>query len=189
MTEWNQFTFPISDNALRLINLNHFPSNLTYSLIPSQDKAKLFFEFIKNFHKEIGRSFCICGPCQSGKTVLASCMIRQLVAANRGWGLYLSFVDLYELKQNAIQITPGEPDTYWDECLITDLLMIDDIGYENYSNDFAANLLLRVLKARNDRRKSTAIFTHLTPTELKRKYGDLLIENIKTKMEVVILKN
>lgn len=188
MKQWNEFTFEVSETALRLCNLQQFPHDLTYSLIPSQFEAKKVFDFIRTFSANPGRSFLITGGCNSGKTVAGICMIKQLVAAQRGWGVYMSLPEMMDYKIQGTKVTPGQPETYWDECFNTDLLVVDDIGYEEFSSDHAGKMLLRLLKSRSDTRKSTIFLSQFQPLQLKNKYGDLFGQNLKAKMELILLE-
>lgn len=176
MQVWNNFTFNLSDNALKIINVPMGFRCTNYSYVKNQRDAKEAFDFIRNFKELSPKSFMVFGNVNTGKTVLGTCMIKQLVAAQRGWGLYVSFMNLLDSKK-----VNFSGDEIWEECFTTDLLVIDDIGYEDFESGLAGKILLRILKQRSDNLKSTIFVMQINPEQIKTKYGSAVLENFVAK--------
>lgn len=184
---WNKLIFELTDNAFKLSNLPSRFRSASYGIVSNTQAAEKVFTLVREYQTRKGNSFLITGDSGTGKTVLGACAIKQLIAAGRGWGFYVSFPDMLDYKMNEKQIHPEQSDTYWSECLNTDLLVIDDIGFEMFGAQSAVNLLLGVLRARDGELRSTILLSQLNPRGLLDKYGLVLIENFKTRTETIVL--
>lgn len=184
--KWNDCDFAISDNAYKISNLPILFKDSTYGHCKFQSPAQRLFGFVRNFHEEKGKGFFLSGLPDSGKSTAAACAVKQLIAAKRGWGFYVSFVDLLDYKIKNTRIHVDQPDTFWGECFETDLLILDDVGFEDFNKDTASTMLLRIFKNREQDFKSTILITQLSPKDFADKYGKSLAMNIVKRAETLV---
>jgi DNA replication protein DnaC len=187
--KWNNCIFEMSDNAYRISNLPLKFRDSSYHFSKDKNPAKSLFDFVKDFHNCKGRCFFFSGPPDIGKTTVAACAIKQLIAAKRGWGFYVSFVDILDHKIRDTKLSPEQPETFWGECFDTDFLILDDVGFEDFNAQTASNIILRIFRAREAELKSTILITQLNPKDFAGKYGKSLVSNITSRAETFIFRS
>lgn len=169
--KWDEHHFEISEGARKIVNLPEGFMNFVYGDVTNKAQASNCFDMMREFPKYRDRAFLVHGESKTGKSALASCMIRQLAAARRAWGFYISMPLLLKYKIQDTPINLEYNQTFWDECLETDLLCVDNIGFEDYSSHQAIMMLLQLMKERMDNNRMSFFFTSLTSVAFEKRYG------------------
>jgi hypothetical protein len=133
-----------------------------------------------DFHFDRGMGLYFYGKNGTGKTLLASLVLKKAIAAGYR-GFFTTFADLTERRKMGFEL-PQMREWYMGQLRNADVLLLDDPGKE-MGTDFNANLLDEVIRYRVGMSLPTLVTTNVTPSRFERRYGvsaaSLLTETMK----------
>ena len=142
--------------------------------------ATRLYGFAKNFRDNKNKSILMTSHPGTGKTLLASCVVNELLSK----GIPSIFVIVPDLltqiratyNRNSLD-TEGKIMSGLSDC---ELLVLDDIGAERHSDkdDWATEKLFSIINSRYIGMKATIFTTNCTLAELKEKLGDRTFSRI-----------
>jgi len=132
-------------------------------------------------HITDGMGMVIYGPTGVGKTHMAQGALIDVVGNHPRSGIFITadrYVDMvYDEMRNDGEL----PEPYSDPFLLKymrrtfDLLVMDGLGSERATTEFARNAIISLIDNRYEERLTTVVTTSLSPTELGRTYGKRLL--------------
>ena len=130
------------------------------------------------------RNMLLCGPCGTGKTYFASCIVNALL--DRGEPVsYLSAYDLNDAFLQAHLSTQGVRAQQMQR-FDTPYLVIDDLGTEPIYRNVTLEYLYHVINDRQLKDLCTVISTNLSLQELLTRYGDRIFSRLTNKRNTLI---
>lgn len=128
-------------------------------------------------HLKDGMGMVLYGPTGVGKTHMAQGALVQVVGSSTTSGIFITsdrYVDMvYDEMRNDGEL----PEPYSDPFLMKymrrtfDLLVLDGLGSERATTEFARNALISLVDNRYEEKLTTIVTTMLSPNELGRTYG------------------
>ncbi|MBS4959808.1 MAG: ATP-binding protein [Clostridiales bacterium] len=149
--------------------------------ISPRDNIKEIYTVCVNFVNKFDVSFqnlMMYGSTGLGKTFLCNCIAKELLDQGKTV-LYTTAAQLFKMieelrfRHNEDQ----EPDSYLDDILTVDLLIIDDLGTE-FSTVLSSSELFSILNTRLLEKKPVIISTNLAYQDLIHQYSDRIISRI-----------
>lgn len=142
-------------------------------LTPYNNIRKVFDvcqSFVRNFDTSFA-NLLLLGETGVGKTFLSNCIAKELLDSYHSV-IYLTAIELFKCFEN-VDFNKGESVEYQDVSYFMDcdLLIIDDLGTENY-NSYTISKLFYVINERILRRKSVIISTNLSMPQLEDVYTE-----------------
>ena len=132
-------------------------------------------------------SFLFYGPTGTGKTFLSNC-IAKAVLDQGGSVLYYSSVSLFEKLSEVLSTHDNEAQAFLtDRLLLSDLLIIDDLGTE-LLNNYTSGKFFQIVNERAIHHKSTVISTNLDLATLRERYTERMASRIVSNYETIPLK-
>ena len=127
-------------------------------------------------------SFLFYGPTGTGKTFFSNCIAKAVL--DRGFSvLYYSSVSLFEKLSEVLSSHDNEAQAVLtDRLLLSDLLIIDDLGTE-LLNNYTSGKFFQIVNERAIHRKSTVISTNLDLSTLKERYTERVASRILSNYE------
>jgi DNA replication protein DnaC len=124
-----------------------------------------------------GMGMVLYGPTGVGKTHLAQGVLVNVVGSHTRSGIFVTsdrYVDMvYDEMRNDGEL----PEPYSDPFLMKymrrtfDLVVLDGLGAERATTEFARNALISLVDNRYEEKLTTVVTTSLSPNELSRTYG------------------
>lgn len=124
------------------------------------DSMKKYAEDFK-LHKDSGRGLLLYGPTGTGKTYLAASIANAVI--DRGWTAYMTNFKQVEDKLRST----WEKQSYMDELLEYDLLILDDLGVERQSQ-YMQEIVYNLIDMRYRAGAPMIITTNLTTDEFSK---------------------
>lgn len=162
-------SIPLKDYSFDNFDLNYYPDIDSDGANPRK-RATAILALCKQFAEDFpnfNRSLLFIGDAGLGKTHLSLALVREILS--KGYGVvYGSAQNLFGAAEKEHFSYSGET-TAEDSLLNCDLLVIDDLGTEFYTQ-FTASLFYNIINSRLLCGKPTIINTNLNFDELEKKY-------------------
>jgi len=144
-------------------------------VIESRKKAKeAALKYVLNIKENLanGKNLLFLGPKTSGKTVLATLILREIISKELCEVRYTRFVNLVSSQfNNLYKITPDELKNLYDYYTEPDVLCIDEIE-EIYVRDYVQNCIHEILIDRLNQKKPTIITSRISLGKIKKTCGN-----------------
>ena len=141
--------------------------------LPKDESIRYNFHIVEDFAHRLesyinaGTSLILAGGPGTLKTTMAVAILRQWI--DRGhMGLFLPMVSLIDRLFTMREISREELARYEQRIKKTSLLILDDLGGENITQDWILSKVDSIITERYNRQLSTIITTNLTKNELNR---------------------
>ncbi len=131
-------------------------------------------------------TWVFCGGTGTGKTCLASSMVRKSVLEYGRSALLLSSFELGKLFLSYHLAPLKDKDSVLHDVLTADLIVIDDLGTEPMLKNVSINYLLLLIEERTSARLTTVITTNLSPDDLLDRYGERVFSRLNDKRHAQI---
>lgn len=180
---WKLFAAdPEDPHRKRMMQLANVPqrkwdASLALAHGSAADEVRTYLDDLRG-NVERGDGMMLYGDYRVGKSCLAACVLREVVA-HRARAYWLDASDLADCWERR--------DDYFVTARSSHFLVIDDLGIEGYA-PFRKEMVGRALRYRLERAMTTVVTTNMAPAELKDHYGPkvhaLLREILGTPIEV-----
>jgi DNA replication protein DnaC len=136
-------------------------------------------------HVPRGMGVYLFGPTGTGKTHLIQSALTQAISDNLFSGIFITadrYLDMvYDELRNDGELSDGysDPNLLMYMRRTFDILVLDALGSERSTTEFARSALIALLDNRYEEKKTTLITTTLTPTSLASRYGTHLASIIQ----------
>lgn len=144
------------------------------------------YRFAERFSKEY-KNLLIMGKTGLGKTFLCNCIARKVL--DEGFTvIYISAGRLFKTLQDEqfSRNEDEETETFYDDVLTVDLLIIDDLGTE-FSTTLVNSQFFNIINERMANRRPLVISTNLTPDRIKEQYSDRVLSRMTDEFEFLTL--
>lgn len=131
-------------------------------------------------HTKNGMGIFLFGPTGTGKTHLVQAALRQAVSDNLLSGIFITadrYLDMvYDETRNHGELSDGysDPNLLMYMRRTFDILVLDSLGAERTTTDFARSALAALIDNRYEEKKTTLITSTLTPDTIGSRYGQHL---------------
>ncbi len=142
--------------------------------------------FAKRFSKEY-KNLLIMGKTGLGKTFLCNSIARKVL--DEGFTvIYISAGRLFKTLQDEQfnRNEEEETETFYDDILTVDLLIIDDLGTE-FSTTLVNAQFFNIINERMSNKRPLVISTNLTPDRIKEQYSDRVLSRMTDEFEFLTL--
>ena len=148
-------------------------------LTPYNNIRKVF-DICQSFVKTFDTGFSnllLLGQTGVGKTFLSNCIAKELLDSYHSV-IYLTAIELFKCFENS-DFNKGQDVEYQDVSYFIDcdLLIIDDLGTENY-NSYTVSKLFYIINERILRKKSVIISTNLSMPQLEDTYSERIFSRL-----------
>jgi DNA replication protein DnaC len=117
------------------------------------------------------------GPTGVGKTHMAQGSLIHVVTKHQRSGIFITADRYVDMVYDEVRNDGELPEPYSDPFLMKymrrmfDLVVLDGLGSERATTEFARNALISLIDNRYEEKLTTIVTTCLNPTELGRTYG------------------
>lgn len=160
---WNQRK--VNDDLMRVANVPMRKWKVSLDQIPGEPEylapVRAYLENLQQ-NLVVGDGLLLYGPYRSGKSSIAACVVREVIAhrCRAYWLLASELADGWE-----------EQDHRYDFMRNAHFIVLDDLGTEgNY--DFRKDMIRRALRYRLENAGAMIITTNMAPADLKQTYGE-----------------
>ena len=148
------------------IEVQHLNKEQRETLKKNMESVDKFCDKVKRFFHDEDITFkpfiLFYGPVGTGKTLLASCILKRLIKENIVPGLFLDFQTLLStIKEEYDQKRSGE--TLMRTACEVDLLLIDEFGKGRFKSDWPLEKLDFIINTRYNNNKITILTTNYLP--------------------------
>lgn len=170
---------PLRKSTFDSFELEYYPEIDQSGISPKKRMGEIA-QFCKDYASDFSassRSLFMHGATGLGKTHLSLAIANTVT--EKGYGvIYASAPNLFATleKEHFSRNNYGD-ESYMDELLEAELLIIDDLGVE-FSTQFTVSCIYNILNSRLLTNKPTIISTNLTPKELEEKYTQRITSRI-----------
>lgn len=160
-------------------DITYYPESYSYNgsnYNPREIMAsnlKYCIDYAKRFPKDCPSLFML-GPTGLGKTYLSGCIAREI--KTRGFSVAFDSAQNYFHKIENEHFGRSEGDTL-SILLTADLLILDDLGSEFYSQ-FNSSAAYNIINSRLNSHKPTIISSNLSLDELAKRYDDRIMSRL-----------
>lgn len=143
-------------------------------------KGVLFWANKAEGYVKDGMGLYLFGPTGTGKTHLAQAALAHAVTHNKLSGIFITadrYLDMvYEETRNGGELSEGysDPNLLMYMRRTFDILVLDSLGSERITTDFARGALSALIDNRYEERKTTIVTSILNPDTLASRYGQRL---------------
>jgi DNA replication protein DnaC len=133
----------------------------------------------------------IMGSSRTGKTVLATCILKELIRSHSVSGRFVSADRYVEMLKDQFDNNNELPEMYAIPHLVKylqgvfDIVLLDGLGEERLT-DFAKQELGSLLRHRYEDCNATIVTTSETPTDIVRRYGTRISGTIEGLTRIVL---
>lgn len=174
------------DDILKEENFAHFNPELYSDTIKDaneeespRDRALKAYEEAVFFTRHIGEAgnhLLILGRPGTGKTFLSHAIAAE--AMKNGFStLYFTSYDFFRIMADSVLGKSEEASSYGRLIMVSDLLLIDDLGAE-LTNTLVESEFFRIVNERQRRNLSTVISTNLSLNEISRRYTERIFSRL-----------
>lgn len=170
----NMYNFYGINNSLESYELN-FNNKMINIDIDRNNRGILLKTLIDQIKNNDYHGLYIYGNTGVGKSYIMTAFLNKLVQKE----MYVNFIDINE-SINYVKSNFGnyDLDEYYQKVKFYDILLIDNLGIENFRNFYHNQFLIPILEYRFKNKKPTYFISSLSIDELKKKYINNII-NIK----------
>ncbi len=162
------------NNSLELSSLSFIPKNINVR-IDFLTRKPLIINLLKQIKESNFTGLYVYGNTGVGKSYIMSLFLNELSSRK----IYVNNVDINEsisfIKTNILN--EQELETYLDKLKKYQILLIDNLGMEQFKNFYHVQYLIPILEYRYKQNLPTYFISHLNIEELKNKYLNNIINN------------
>ena len=154
------------------------------------ENMRLIYNTCLRFAERFGgeyRNLLLMGKTGLGKTFLCNSIARKVL--DEGFTvIYISAGRLFKTLQDEQfnRNDEEEQESFYDDVLTADLLIIDDLGTE-FSTTLVNSQFFNIINERMTNRRPTVISTNLTPERIKEQYSDRVLSRMTDEFEFLTL--